>query len=136
MATLTLPMASLRSRLDLPPAVIEEYERQATAHGVTLDELLSSRLAETVDFTSLKPLYISDEKRRELEAVLGRNLNSPDELIKEVRRASTIRIDNVRVTLPQVVRSRLSSRHMDRTISYDEHVSRIVRKLLQEYVGR
>ena len=137
MATASIPnAASLRLKLDLPASVLNEYERQAEACGQTLEEYLADRLTRCVSYTSSKPIYITDSERQQIEILLRRNVNTAPELIKEIRVASSIRVDNVRVNLSQEVRRRLTTRHLDKTISYDEHVARIVKKLLQEFVGQ
>lgn len=137
MATVTAtPSASVRLKLDLPQHIIDTYERQAEECGVSLEELIAARLCDSTEYTSTKPIYVTDEKRRVLEAILGRNLTSAEDLVKEVRVAASIRVDNVRVALPQDVRKRLTTRHVDKTITYEEHVCRIVRRLLAEFVGR
>ena len=54
MATATDALASVRVKLDLPRHILDAYEREAEELGVTLDEVLISRLIDCVSFTSIK----------------------------------------------------------------------------------
>ena len=137
MATASLPsQASIRLKLELPQRVLETYERQAEECGVPLEDLIAARLCDSVQHTSTKPIYLTDEDRRRLDFLFGLNLNTAADVIKQVQTLCTMRVDNVRVNLDQHIRKRLTTRHLDRGITYDEHVARIVKKLLAEYVGR
>ena len=137
MATATShPAASLRLKLDLPSHVLAELERQAEDLQLEIEELISNRLCACVSHSSTKPLYVDDENRRQIEAIMGRNLSSVDDLKRELRKAVSFRVDAVTVALPQEVRMRLASRHLDKSMPYEQYVAQIVRKMLMEHVGR
>lgn len=115
---------------------MQELERQAEESHVDIEEVISKRLVSCVRHTAIKPIYIDDKDRQKIDGILGRNVGSIEDLKKELCKAVSIRVDGVQVKLPQEVRARLASRHLDKKITYEEHIVCIVRKLLQEYVGR
>jgi|GEM_PF-6970703 len=133
--TLTETMSSLRVKLDLPKNILEEYERQAEDDfGVPLEQLLTSRLTDCANYTSAKPIYVTDEQRRDLEQLLKRNLSNAEQLLTEVKRVATLRVDKVDVALSPEVKRRLGSRHIDKSKGFEEWLSRLVVTLLEQYV--
>ena len=126
--------ATLHSfRIDLPDDLAELYSRQAAQQNTTIEALLAARLRESVGHTSQKPLYIADAERREIDAILGRNIGSAKELIAAVRRMGEVRVENVRVTLPPGVLDRLKSRHFS-DLPFDAWLAEQVREWAERFV--
>lgn len=125
--------ASLRVKLDLPEGVLSAYERQADEYGVTIEEILASRLADCVQHTSVKPLYVTDEERQKLEAALRRNISTVAQLVSEVQKASSINVEGVSVKLSPALRQRLRSRNFSQP--FDQFLSTLIVQSLEQYVG-
>ncbi len=98
-------------RITLPAEISDSYNRQAEACGLPIEELLARRAVESVNHASIKPLYVSDAQRQELERVLGRNFQRPKELVEAVAHLAELRVENVKVVLTPDVLERLKSRH-------------------------
>lgn len=109
MATATA--ATCTYRVNLPTEIADIYEKQSVLRNTSTEDLIAERLQKSVNHTSEKPLYLSDEQRQKLEAVLERNLHRPKDLVEAVVHVVGIRVENVKVLLSPDVIERLRSRH-------------------------
>ncbi len=98
-------MAILSVKLDLPDNVLKKYELRGP-----IDKVLSETLTDCVNFTSTKPIYITDTQRKRLERLFGKNFKDADELIHMMERYVTARIGDVDVQLPPQLLTRLKTR--------------------------
>lgn len=103
-------MSDTLLRLQIPAATLEIYEKLASEAGKTLEQYLLDHLQRTASFTSINPLYFSDEERHELEIVLGKILNTPKEALKHLKRTQELRVGPVKVTLPANLLERIKTR--------------------------
>ncbi len=110
-ATTSAPSVLLR--LALPDAILSKYQNEATEFGVELEELIANRLSECVSYNSTKPLYFTDTQRRSVESLLGRNVNSPGEVLEIIRRFLTVKVNGISMTIRPEVLERLRTRHFD-----------------------
>lgn len=133
MVAATTAPACLRLKLDLPQTVVEEYERQAEQYGVSIEEIIASRLTECVGYTSVKPLYFTDADRSEAEKLLRVNLSRPQDLLRAVSRSSSIRVDSIVIALPPALKTRLSTRTFQKP--WGKFITDLVTELLEHYVG-
>jgi hypothetical protein len=98
-------VAILSVKLDLPDNVLKKYELRGP-----IDKVLSETLTDCVNFTSTKPIYITDTQRKRLERLFGKNFKDADELIHMMERYVTARIGDVDVQLPPQLLTRLKTR--------------------------
>jgi len=100
----------LRITLTLPAKVRADYEKEASEYGVELEELLASRLRECVTYNATKPLYFNDQQRRELESILGRNMDKPASVLAVLRNNLTVTINGLTITFAPNLLERLRTR--------------------------
>ena len=131
-------LADVLVRLHLTQTVANAYELQATALNIPLESLLESRLAQFVSLSDAKPLYFTDEDRRDLEALLGKNVSTPIEVLRLLRTYHSVRISgkpdlNVRVDLKPNLLSRLRSRCFGK--SFDDFLKSTIITELERFAG-
>lgn len=107
---------TLRTALQIPASVLAAYEEEAKARGSSLESLISSRLQAAVNFTSTKPLYLTDSDRSRLERLLRRNFTSPHQLIEAIEALITVSVGDVEVPLSPTLLQRLKSRCFGKTL--------------------
>jgi hypothetical protein len=95
-------------RINLPEELAQRYEIQA--HGADLGEYLTRRLSETIDFDATHGVYLKDEHRHELMQLLGRNFNTPKELLEIFRQAVTLKLAETPVPIEQTLLKRCAAR--------------------------
>src|SRR5689334_13898957 len=100
----------LHARIKLPDSVLEAYENQARASGRSLEEFLSIKLADTVNQTSVGPIYVNDDQRKKLERILKTNFRSAEALVGAVERLSRVKVGQTQVPLDATLNERLRSR--------------------------
>lgn len=131
--------ADIYVRLRLPSDLTAQYEEQAAECNISLEELLELRLSQFVELRSSKPLVFTDEDRRTIESLLGKNVSTPTELIYLIRKSQSIRIGNkldswsTRVELKPNLIQRLQSRCFGK--SFDEFLKQTIVEGLERYVG-
>lgn len=81
-------------RVSVPQSILNEYEKQADELGVPVETLMSVRLQHTVTMNDNRPIYFSDDQRRELDGLVGKNVKDADDLIKWVKKALQIRVND------------------------------------------
>ena len=95
------------------------------------DEALAKQLpAPPAD---VKPLHISDDQRRRLEAALGKNFSHAHELVAMVERSMTIQVGETQVPLTPYLLDRLKSRCFG--LPFDKFIERTVKQALEEFCG-
>lgn len=85
--------------------------------------------------SSLAPesFVLTPSVTRELSRLLGRNILGVHDLLLAAKTASTIRLDDVEITLPPRLLTRLKQRAIHR--DFDEYVRELTIQLLSGYVG-
>ncbi len=132
MATATAPFGVFL-RIPLAEPVLERYQIEAQSYGVSLEQLLGNRLTECVTHNATKPLYFDDAMRRELETVLGKNLDKPATVVALLKKALSVKINGVSVTLTPDVVERLRTRH--HVGDFGTWLAELINQELQRYVG-
>jgi hypothetical protein len=109
----------LRTTLDLPDYLVDEYESQ---RGDTpLEDFLITRLTECVDHYGDRPLFFSDSQVKELESLTGGFIcTTSQKALDRLRSCQTIRIvspdeEPVDIQLSSSLLTRLKSRCFGRT---------------------
>jgi hypothetical protein len=70
-----MPEAVAASRaIVLSGDILAEYEKQAQATGIPVEQFIEKRLARCKRHSAERPLYFNDAQRRELEETLGGEL--------------------------------------------------------------
>lgn len=137
MSTAPPPQPDLLVRLRLSPELTAAYELQATDLGVSLEELLEDRLTQAVRMRDAKPLYFCDTDRQELESLIGKNVNTPAEVLRLIRTALSVKISSrnttTRVDLKPNLITRLRSRCFGKP--FDEFLRERIIEELERYCG-
>jgi hypothetical protein len=79
-------------RVTLPEDIADRYEIKARNSLMDVEVYLAKRLADTIHYDAQNGVYLKDADRAELMQLLGRNFNTPAELLDEVRRGVTLRM--------------------------------------------
>jgi hypothetical protein len=128
-ATPTPTQSKVRITVDLPEPLVKHYERIAGEHNASLDAVVSDRLTKCRDHDGTRPIYFSDETRRELEKVTSTQLHTAEDVISLVSRLLTVRVDNIKVTLNPSTLTRLKSRALG--VDFKEFIRKILNNELQ-----
>jgi len=120
-------------RIALPEDVVEAYQVQAKAAGVGLEALLADRLLASVTHTAKKPIYFTDDQRRELDQLFGKNLQTATDVLVQVRKMLSVKIENVKISLKPSLLSRLKTRCLG--MRWEDFLERIIVEDLERYVG-
>lgn len=118
----------LSVKLDLPKEVYDAYESQGP-----LEKVLATRLIQSVDHTSKKPIYIPDDIRQRLDKILGRNLSGPEDLLHAVEQIVCISISDVKVPLHPTLLKRLRTRCFG--MQFEDFLADQTVKSLEEFAG-
>ena len=116
-------------KLTLPDEVVAAYESAKQP----LDKVLAERLTACVDFTSKKPLYITDYQRQKLDRLFGRNFSNTDELLRAIEKALSVRIEGIPINLNPVLLARLRSRCFGKT--FEKFLEEQTVQGLEEFAG-
>jgi|WetSurMetagenome_2_1015567.scaffolds.fasta_scaffold04523_4 hypothetical protein len=121
-------MAILSIKLDLPDEVVKQYELRGS-----LEKVLSDQLTKCVNYTSTKPLYLTDIQRRRLDRLFGKNLKDPEELVHMMERYVTARIGDVDIQLSPALLTRLKTRCFGKP--FEQFLAERATIGLEEYCG-
>ena len=122
-------MPTISVKLNLPQEVWDLYQQGDRP----LDYMLSNRLIECKNFTSNKPLYVTDALRKRLERLFGRNFDKAEQLVEVMERYITARIGEVDVQLNPTLLNRLKSRCFGKP--FEQFLTERVVEGLEEYAG-
>ena len=120
-------------KLTLSEDTYRKYEEEAKAKEQSVERILEDRLWRFEEVRSAKPVIIDDEHRRQLDSLLGRNLQTPQELVLFLQRALAVKVDNVRIALQPALLERLHSRAIGMT--FEKFMNDLVIRHLEEYSG-
>lgn len=120
-------------RLELPLPIVESYEKEAKDTDSYLEKILTERLIEAKDHNASKPIYINDAHRKNIEGLLGANIDSPYKLEALLRNVTTFKVAGVDIQLTPQIINRLKSRSLHH--EFNEFLSNLVIRHLEEYVG-
>lgn len=127
------PATPTTLRITLPAGVLAEYETQAAALNVAVEDLISVRLLACADHTSAKPLYFSDAQRQQLESILGKNLKSTGDALDQIRSAMSVRLEKVVISLKMNLLHKLKSRCLG--MPWEKFLEETIVQQLERYVG-
>jgi len=123
----------IRLSVDLPSDIAAEYESQAKTLGVSLEQLLSSRLAACVTHTAAPGLYFSGPERNTLEHILGRQIKTASDALRHAAKLVTISVEGIKVGLTPRLIQRIKTRTFKQPLA--EVVKREVRAGLETFCG-
>lgn len=117
------------------PVSRETYNRLKSQ--VTPPESLETLVARKLDQISLveskTPIILDDEAKRQLDGVLGRNLQNADHLVSSVARALQIHVDGLEIQLSPALLQRLQSRCIG--VEWEKFIKTTVTRALEQFVG-
>lgn len=120
-------------RIPVPEELYLELNRQADAAKKPVEYLIAERLGQIATSNSVKPLVITDENRRKLEAALGKNFSTPEELVRMVSLAMTVSVGEANIPINPTLLFRLQSRCFG--MPFDKFIELTVTRALEEYCG-
>lgn len=118
----------VRTTISLPEALYQAY-----SEGGDPEPVIADRLGRCLFHTSSKPLYFTDDQRRELERLLGRNVSGPAEALRLITSLVTMKVDNLKVELKPRVLERLKSRCFGKP--FTQFLAQLVNDELERFVG-
>jgi hypothetical protein len=93
-------MNKVRVAIVLDEDLVNHFEAQAVVRGTTFEGELVAHLSRTREHTSEAPLYIDDNQRRELAALIGAKPSStPAKLVEMIRRLTSWSVGGMKVKL-------------------------------------
>lgn len=122
-------------RVTVPESILSQYEDQADSRPgrTTVEAVAAERLTRCVDHDDSKPLYFSDDERRELEQILGRNVLHTKDALLQIRNAMSVRVNKTQVPLKQNLLVKLKSRCIG--MEFDAFIIQRITQALEQYVG-
>lgn len=133
MTTPNTLLGNLVFRTSLEPEVAQAYEDRALKNGVAAELAMASTLKQFAHVDSSKPIVLSDAQRREIEAALGRNFNTSEELTTHVVRSLQLRVGEIEVPLSPHLLDRLKTRCIG--MEFSQFVIQTVKRGLEEFAG-
>lgn len=121
-------MPTISVKVTLPQEVLDQFQEEGN-----LGNNISKHLMATKDFTSDKPIYITDVLRRRLDRLFGRNFQSATELVEAMERYVTARIGEVDIQLQPILLTRLKSRCFGKP--FEQFLSERIVTGLEEFAG-
>jgi hypothetical protein len=126
----------VRLQLSIPSSIVEQYELQARAIGVSLEKVCADRLRTSVMHTSGRGLYFTDTERSELERITGGHTITDATLaIERVKTTMTLRVGDLTVEIGGRVLARCASRAKSVRKSLEDYVRKEVVEGLEKAVG-
>lgn len=120
-------------RVTLPDTIHQQYEAQAKLRNQPAEWLMAERLRLFAGVNSEKPITIDDTNRQKLEKLFGRNISSPEELVKLIEQAISVRIDDMTIPMTPQLLARLHSRALG--VPFEKLLPSLIKRQLEEYVG-
>lgn len=120
-------------RVEVDESTAEAYLRTADERGVSVEQVITERLAAAREFTSTKPIYLSDEQRQRLEALFKRNFSDPERVTTAIENLARVRVGGAIVDLSQDLLDKLQTRAIG--ISLKDLIKQEVVVALEQYVG-
>jgi hypothetical protein len=129
------PPTKVRVGFIMNEALYDKFHEQAIAHGrATAEEEMAERLHRCQDYTSMSPLYFSDQERSELERAMGHNLQSAAMALAQLKNAVTLEVGEVKIELSPRLQQRIRSR-VFRGHSYESVLRKEVIEALEKFAG-
>lgn len=135
MAKASVPVGAptVAIKLKLPEGLHDHYAERAAKYGRDVEDELLIRLRDTRDYTATSPIYLDDDARQELTQIAGHLIRTQDELLTWARKLTSLKVEQVEVTLGQTLTTRLATRCFGAT--WEEHIRRTVIRCLEAEVG-
>lgn len=124
---------NVRLQLSVPDSVVEQYELQARAAGVSLEKVCADRLRTSVTHTAGRGLYFTDPERSELERLTGgHTVPDASTALTRIKATMTLHVGDIAV----VVTGRVLARCASRATSVRKSLEDFVRKEVVEGLER
>jgi len=120
--------------LRLPVALYSRYAEQAESRQTDVESVLEERLSQAVEAHDSRPIYFSDDERREIDDLLGRNVRSASDILRSLRKSLTVKVSGTPVTLAPQLAERLASRNFTGH-PFDRFLRDLVIECLERHVG-
>lgn len=137
MAAQSLPVQPNRTvilHLELPEEIYRLYQSQAAKLNQPVEQALSDRLRTCWSHDDGRALYFNDERRRELEKMLGRNFATAGHVIDYLRKHCGVKIGLQPVFLKPDLLTRLQYR-IGRKRKVEDALGEIVPQALEQLVS-
>lgn len=120
-------------RIPLSEELLKQLTEQAAQASIEVEDYIARKLPQIAISNSTKPIVVSDDERRVLERLLGKNMLTGGDLIKIVERAMNLSVAEASVPLTPYLLDRLKSRCFG--MPFDRFMALTVKRLLEEFAG-
>jgi hypothetical protein len=93
-------------RLELPNALVEQYEALASVSGKSFDEYIALTLERGIEWSGAS-YPITEAADKEIRGMLGGRIDSADKLVEMIRRLITFHIGGWRVEIKPAVQEQI-----------------------------
>lgn len=121
----------------LPKDLYEQYEGQSKSQGLSLEDIIVSRLRRCVDHDSIRGLYIKDADRRKLESWLKKQpIENTAQFLAIIEGIFSLRVEPFDpIPVSGAAFKRMMLRDGFGGMSAQEHINKIVRDALVRALG-
>jgi hypothetical protein len=112
-------------RVTLPEDIADRYEIKARNSLMDVEVYIAKRLADTIHYDARNGVYLKDDDRAELMQLLGRNFNTPAELLDIMRQAVTLKLgEKAQAVIEQTLLKRAAARAQAERVDVGTWLSR------------
>lgn len=124
----------VRSTVDLPEAIFDQYSEQAIAQGRSVEEVMSQRLLRTVTIDG-NGLWFNAQQKKRLDHLCGHTIGDAEGAIQRLETVSKVKLGDVELELEPRLKLRLESRAKMQRKSLPELIKREVLLGLRRFAG-
>lgn len=120
--------------LELPDQVFKAYRDLAEQRGTTLPRIIVEALIQNSAQAGRTAFFTTQDERREIDNLAGRNVLNAGELLTVMRRMSSLQLDDIACPIEPTLLARLKSRQPGGQ-TFAEFVRDTVKQQLLQFVG-
>jgi hypothetical protein len=130
-------VAAVIVEVALPKDLYEVYQQVASAQGLSLEDVLLSRLRRCKSHNSLRGVYLSDAERQKIEGWLkSRPIESGQQLVAQLESIFTVRVEGFEpIPISAAAFKRLGLREGFGGMTAQGHVTKIVKDAIVRALG-
>ena len=120
--------------IELPEETYRVYQAHARTAGQTVEQTITARLKSCWAHDDCRALFFNDERRRELEKMMGRNFQSAGHVIDNLRKVYGIKLNGQLVYLKPDLLVKLqyaAGRHR----KLEDCLQELIVRILTDYLG-
>ncbi len=127
-------MSNVVIKIEIPRDLLQTYEQQARRAKKQVEDIIVHRLEQCKWHTSLNPIYLDDDFRGQIEAILSKSIKSAKDLVDYLANTQSLRLtEGIKISLPDSLMKRLVTRTFGHPV--EKVIVREALKGLETYVG-